>query len=144
MARYELPKVLEGKCNQQDYTHWLYGKAAAHVKRDKKRGNGLATTESHKAAIHKAVREGGDLDAYTGRPLDWKLIRTYDNERSKAGKREYKKSFADLPTVDHEDDGMGEPKFKICSWRTNDCKNDLTVEEMIEFCKAFLAHQKCD
>jgi hypothetical protein len=144
MPRYELPKVLEGKCSQQDYTHWLYGKAAAHVKRDKKRSNMQATTETYKVAIHKAVCEGGDLDAYTGRPLRWDLIRRYDNEESKAGKREYKKSFADLPTVDHEDDGMGAPKFKICSWRTNDCKNDLTVDELVVFCQEFLAHQKSD
>jgi len=144
MPRYELPKVLEGECSQQDYTHWLYGKAAAHVKRDKKRGNTQATTEIYKTAIHKAVSEGGNSDAYTGRPLRWDLIRTYDNEESKAGKREYKKRFADLPTVDHEDDGMGEPKFKICAWRTNDCKNDLAVEELMEFCQMFLAHQMRD
>jgi len=142
MPRYELPKVLEGKCSQGDYTHWLYGKAAAHVKRDKKRGNAGATTQAYRDAIHKAVCEGGDVDAYTGRPLQWNLIRSYDNAESKSGKRGYKRGFADLPTVDHEDDGMGEPKFKICSWRTNDCKNDLTVDELIEFCQEFLAHQK--
>jgi hypothetical protein len=93
-------------------------------------------------AIHKAVCAGGDRDAYTGRPLRWDLIRTYNNDESKALKREYKKQFADLPTVDHEDNGMGDPKFKICAWRTNDSKNDLTVEELIEFCEQFIAHQK--
>ena len=72
------------------------------MKRDKKRGITQATTEIYKAAIHKAACDGGDLDAYTGRPLNWDLIRKYDNQQSKIGKREYKKSFADLPTVDHE------------------------------------------
>ncbi|MGD0349374.1 MAG: hypothetical protein ABSB84_03545 [Verrucomicrobiota bacterium] len=142
MAKYNLPGVLEGKCSQKDYTHWLYGKAAAHVKRDKKRGNPNATAEAYRMAIHKAVLENGHVDAYTGCPLRWELIRTYDNDESKQGKRGYKKKFADLPTVDHEDDGMCEPRFKICSWRTNDCKNDLTVEELVEFCRAFLEHQK--
>jgi hypothetical protein len=142
MPKYVVPLALDDKCSQADYTHWLYGKAAAHVKRDKKRGNITATTKLYRDAIHKAVCEGGDRDAYIGRPLRWDLIRTYDNDESKAQKRKYKKKFADLPTVDHEDDGMGEPRFKICAWRTNDCKNDLTVDEFIEFCEQFIAFQR--
>ena len=142
MNKYALPQVLNNKCSQADYTHWLYRKAAAHVKRDKKRGNDTATTQLYRDAIHKAVCAGGDKDAYTGQPLRWDLIRTYDNDNSKAGKRGYKKQFADLPTVDHEDDGMSNPMFKICSWRTNDCKNDLTIDELIEFCKQFLEFQR--
>jgi hypothetical protein len=51
---------------------------------------------------------------------------------------DYKKQYALLPTVDHLDDGLGEPKFAICGWRTNDCKNDLTIEELAEFCRMFL------
>lgn len=142
MAKYLLPNVLEGKCSQEDYTHWLYGKAAAHVKRDKRRGNPNATTVVYRNAIHEAVCKGGDRDAYTGRPLRWDLIRTYDNEQSRTGRREYKKQLADLPTIDHVDDGMGEPDFKICSWRANDCKNDLTLKELVEFCEVFLEFQK--
>jgi hypothetical protein len=142
MPRYTLPALLEGKCSQEDYTHWLYLKAAAHVKRDKKRGNLTATKQAYRDAIHKAVCEGGDLDAYNGQPLRWDLIRTYDNQKAKSGKRNYKKLFAELPTIDHEDDGMGEPLFKICSWKTNDCKNDLSITELIEFCDQLLAHQK--
>lgn len=141
MPQYPLPEILNGKCTQSDYTHWLYYKAAVHVKRDKKRGNNKATTHDYREAIHKAVLKGGDKDAYTGMPLDWSLIRKYNNDEAKKGKRKYKKKFADLPTVDHEDEGMGAPSFKICSWRTNDCKNDLTVDELIKFCKIFLCHQ---
>jgi hypothetical protein len=37
---------------------------------------------------------------------------------------------------------MGEPHFKICSWRTNDSKNDLSIEELMDFCEQLLAHQK--
>jgi hypothetical protein len=138
MPSYKLPTVLEGKCSQKDYLHWLQVKAVAHVKRDKKRGNLSVATKSYRDAIHKAVCDGGDLDAYTGRPLRWDLIRKYDNAESKAGKRLYKKKFADLPTVDHQDDGMREPSFKICAWQTNDCKNDLSIEDLIKFCKTIL------
>ena len=81
------------------------------------------------------------MDAYTGRPLKWKLIGQYKNKNSKAAKRDYKKKFADLPTVDHVGDGMGKPEFMICSWRTNDCKNDLTIKELVKFCEQFLAYQ---
>ena len=140
--RFPLPAALQGKCSQADYTHWLYGKAAAHVRRDRKRGNDSATTDTYREAIHAAVSDGGDRDAYTGEPLDWGLIRTYDNDKSKQGRRDYKKSFALLPTVDHVDDGLGHPDFKICSWRTNDCKNDLTIAELTDFSRTFLAYQE--
>jgi len=142
MIRYQLPPALHGKCRQEDYAHWLQQKAHAHAKRDTKRGNAAASAASYKEAIHKAVREAGDRDAYTGKPLRWDLIRKYNNAESKKGKRVYKKHFADLPTVDHENDGQGEPKFKICSWRTNDCKNDLTLNELVEWCALFLSYQR--
>ncbi|MBU4201395.1 MAG: hypothetical protein KKG09_04595 [Verrucomicrobia bacterium] len=140
MRKYPLPEVLKGKCSPEDYTHWLYNKAAAHVRRDTQRGNRIATAIIYRDAIHRAVCHGGDNDAYTGRPLRWDLIRKYDNEKSKVGKREYKKQFADLPTVDHVGDGMSNPDFKICSWRINDCKNDLTIEEFVEVCRDVLKH----
>ncbi len=139
---FPLPQCLTGKCSQAAYTHWLYGKAVAHVKRDKKRGNSVCGADSYRRAIHAAVCAGGDHDAFTGEVLRWDLIRTYDNAASKAGRRGYKKQFALLPTVDHLDDGMGAPSFAICSWRTNDCKGDLSVDELADFCRVFLAHQK--
>jgi len=138
MRKYALPDVLTGRCSQEDYTHWLYAKAAAQVRRDTKRGNKTANATKYRDAIHRAVCDGGDKDAYTGQSLRWDLIRTYDNEKAKQGKRDYKKEFADLPTVDHVDDGMAEPNFRICSWRTNDCKNDLTLDEFKEVCRDIL------
>lgn len=105
-----------------------------------KRGNENARFPEYREAIHKAVCDGGDRDAYTGERLNWKLILTYNNDESKKGRRKYKKKFWYLPTVDHVGDGMGRPNFKICGWRTNDCKNDLTVGELKKFCEAFLAH----
>lgn len=139
--KFPVPECLIGKCKQEDYTHWLYGKAAAHVRRDKKRGNTICTTEMYRQAIHEAVTNGGDCDFYTGEKLRWNLIRTYDNEESKKGRRNYKRQFSQLPTVDHEDDGLGNPNFVICAWKTNDCKNDLSVEDLRKFCEVFLAYQ---
>jgi hypothetical protein len=142
MPRYRLPQCLQGKCKQEKYTRWLDRKAAAHVKRDKKRKNTTASGKLYRDAIHKAVCNGGDRDAYTGKPLAWRLIGRYNNEDSKREGWKYKKKFAHLPTVDHEGHGKGEPKFRICAWRTNDCKSDLSVRELAEFCKQFLAYQK--
>ena len=110
--------------------------------RDKKRGNLVCSTDSYRRAIHAAVATGGDRDAFTGEPLHWDLIRTYDNTDSKAGRREYKKRFALLPTVDHLDDGLSHPRFAICGWRTNDCKGDLSIDELADFCRVFLSYQK--
>jgi len=112
------------------------------VKRDQKRGNSVCNADSYRKAIHSAVCAGGHKDAFTGEELHWNLIRKYDNAKSKAGKRGYKKQFALLPTVDHLDDGLGEPKFAICAWRTNDCKGDLSVDELTVFCSVFLYNQK--
>jgi hypothetical protein len=47
-----------------------------------------------------------------------------------------------LPTVDHEDDGLGEPQFRICGWAVNDAKNDLSLEDFVQLCKKVLAHQQ--
>jgi hypothetical protein len=37
MKLYELPECLKGKCEETAYVRWLRRKAAAHVKRDRKR-----------------------------------------------------------------------------------------------------------
>ncbi len=82
------------------------------------------------------------IDAYTGKKLRWDLISKYDNDQSKAKGREYKKEFGDLPTVDHVDDGSGSPQFNICSWRVNDAKNDLTLDEFLVLCREVLEFNK--
>lgn len=133
--KYHLPDCLEGKCTKEKYLHWLQRKAMAHCRRDKKRGNATTSYLGYKFAIHQAVMDGGDKDAYTGKPLDWSLISTYSNVHSKGRGRDYKKRFANLPTVDHVGNGLGSPDFKICSWRVNDCKSDLTMEEFLAVCK---------
>ena len=92
-------------------------------------------------AMHEAVLRSGGNDEYTGLRLRWDLVSTYDNVRSGAEGRAYKKSLADLPTVDHVGDGLGSADFTICSWRVNDAKNDLTMEEFLEVCRLVLRHQ---
>lgn len=139
MKKYILPGFLEGKCDHVKYQRWLSRKAMAHVVRDRKRNNSEATREAYMLAIHQAVIESDGLDAYTGMPLHWNLISTYNNEDSKAGRRIYKHSFGDLPTVDHIGDGTGKANFKICSWRVNDAKHDLSYEDFVKLCRLVVA-----
>ncbi len=49
---------------------------------------------------------------------------------------------ATLPTIDQVGDGLGYPMSKISSWRTNDAKNDLPLEEFIDLCRRVV--QYCD
>ncbi|MSO70605.1 MAG: hypothetical protein EXQ88_01075 [Alphaproteobacteria bacterium] len=133
--KYQLPAFLEGRIPQPRYEEWLHRKAAAHVKRDRRRGNRRAAQETYKVEIHQAVRDSAGMDFYTGEALDWLLISKYNNNESKKGGRQYKAKFSLLPTVDHVNDGLGLPDFKICSWRFNDAKNDLSLQEFIELCK---------
>ena len=133
--KYQRPNFLDEIITQEAYEKWLHRKALTHVKRDRNRGNNSAIVEEYKIAIHNAVIECNGFDSYTNEKLDWTLISTYNNKESKQYGRIYKKKFALLPSVDHVDDGLGSPKFKICSWRTNDAKNDLSLEEFVELCK---------
>ncbi len=140
--RYLLPPFLVNVCTSEQYKRWLHRKAMAHFKRDSKRRIKNISCSSYKQAIHQAVLNGGQYDAYTGEPLNWTLISKYDNEDSKAGKREYKKKFGNLPTIDHFDGDYDHPTFRICSWRLNDCKNDLKLDEFLEVCRNVLRYQK--
>lgn len=132
---FVLPGFLDGLVSREAYVRWLQRKAAAHVKRDKKRGNLHATISDYKRAIHLAVCRSDGKDAYTGEPLHWGLISKYNNDESKQGRRGYKAKFALLPTVDHLGDGTGPADFAICGWRTNDAKGDLTLEEFLALCQ---------
>ena len=134
MRKYQLNEELSALVDQTIYERWLHRKAMAHVKRDKARGNTTATNESYKIAIPNAVCESKGKDAYTNENLDWSLLSKYDNEQSKKHGRKYKKQFALLPSVDHVGDGTGEADFKICSWRTNDAKNDMSYSELVDLC----------
>jgi hypothetical protein len=140
--KYPLPDCLMDKCDHAKYKRWLHRKAQAHVNRDRKRnGKASCTIAGYKAAIHDAVLAGGDRDFYTGEPLDWSLISTFENSAAKAGKSPYKKGFWMLPTVDHTFDEAGKQKFVICSWKLNDAKSDLSLEEFYDLCESVLRHR---
>jgi hypothetical protein len=138
--KYQIPLFLQGVISQEAYSRWLARKAAAHVKRDRKRGNPEATIESYKGAIHEAVSSSGGLDDYTGERLSWELVSTYENGAAQLGRRVYKAGFATLPTVDHVVDGLGPANFKICAWRTNDAKSDLDHAAFVELCRKVISH----
>ena len=138
--KYELPDFLSGTVSQETYERWLRRKAIAHLKRDRRRGNTSATGEEYRLEIHRAVAESEGRDAYTGEELAWNLISKYDNDESQARGRSYKHEFGLLPTADHLGDGTGPPDFVICSWRTNDAKNDLAVDEFLALCQRVLEH----
>jgi|SRR5579872_6941985 len=141
MARkHSLPPFLEGMVDSEAYEKWLARKVVAHVDRDRGRGNSSATRATYKEAIHAAVLLSNGRDAYTGEQLDWQLISKYNNEESKAGRHAFKSGFALLPTVDHITPGGTEASFRICGWRTNDAKNDLSLEHFIDLCAKILTH----
>ena len=139
-GQYALPSKLRGVCTELAYKKWLHRKAIAHVVRDKKRWEIPLSVADYKNTIHIAVMETGKRDSYTGELLDWGLISKYDNAKSKSGGAVYKKKFAMLPTVDHAGDAPGDLNFRICSWRTNSSKSDLTLIEFVELCRKILRY----
>jgi hypothetical protein len=130
---YPLPEFLEGRCTQKLYLKWLNKKAAYLFIRDKKRGKPYAinaTKKIYKQKIHTAVMKCGDNDPYTGEPLAWELIGTWEPHDQPDG---YRKRFNRMPTVDHiTGDAL---EIEICSWQANGAKSDMTTAEFIEFCK---------
>jgi hypothetical protein len=139
LQQYPFPDFLEGRVTTQQYGRWLQRKAAAHVKRDRKRLSIPVVLSTYKRLIHTAVCTSGGVDWYTGEPLLWELISTYDNEKSKADRSHYKAGFALLPTIDHVLGDDGKYDFVICGWRTNDAKNDLSLDEFLTVCQLVLA-----
>ncbi len=140
--KYRFPGFLAEQCSEEAYLRWLGRKAAAHRRRDSRRSTvdpSGPSQEAYKVAIHAAVVKSDGRDFYTGKALRWDLISTFANVAASEGKREYKRGLSDLPTLDHLG-GPGELEFVICSWRTNDCKNDLSGDEFIEFCRSVLRH----
>ena len=110
------------------------------MRRDRKRSMSDAAGASYRNAIHVAVLASGGRDDYTGEELHWHLISQYKNAESQEGRHHYKAGFALLPTVDHVDASASSAAFKICAWRTNDAKNDLSVSAFVSLCARVLAH----
>ena len=138
--KFALPQFLQDRLDQVTYERWLHRKAQAHVKRDRKRGMFGVTGATYRSAIHHAVVVSEGRDSYTGEELYWELVSQYRNEDSELGRHAYKLDFALLPTVDHVQASSQEASFRICSWRTNDTKNDLSVEEFVAICRRVVEH----
>lgn len=138
--KYQRPGFLPSEVNQQVYERWLRGRSAAHFRRDRRRGNSTSTGEEYRLAIHRAVLESNGTDFFTGEQLNWSLIGRYRNAESKALRRQYKTGFSLLPTVDHVGDGSGPADFKVCAWRTNEPKSDLSADEFLERCRRVVSH----
>ncbi len=139
--RYPLPGFLKGRCTPAVYSKWLDNKADTLLKRDKKRRKPYAagaTDSLYKQLIHKAVLENGQFDPFTGDKLAWELISQWDTSNDQP--EGYKKKFALMPTVDHMDPDILE--FEICSWQTNDCKNDLNPMEFVALCKRIANYRR--
>ncbi|MGB4924802.1 MAG: hypothetical protein WBO98_11565 [Candidatus Nitrotoga sp.] len=138
--KHPLPPFLEERIQPLVYKRWLARKAAAHLKRDRKRGYENITGAIYRDAIHEAVLQSDGKDVYTGEELNWCLISTYNNSDSESGKHGYKAGFALLPTVDHIESSVSKPGFCICAWRTNATKHDLSHQAFIDICKKVLEH----
>jgi hypothetical protein len=134
------PAFLEGRVTADAYRRWLARKAVAHVRRDRRRSFDGVTVAVYLDAIHGAVVASVGRDCYTGEELDWHLISQYDNDKSKEGRHRYKAGFALLPTVDHVEASSLSASFRICAWRTNDAKHDLSVDGFLTLCGKVLAH----
>ena len=128
--KYKLPEFLIGIVSPEDFRKWLSRKASSHTNRDRKREIDCKTSD-YKQKIYNAVLESQWFDFYTKERMDWKNISKF------AGKKGERGIYKRIPTVDHAFN-LGAPKFKICSWRTNDCKSDLTIKELKQFCKLIL------
>ena len=139
--KYSLPDFLIDVVPQAKYTRWLNAKAAAHVKRDRKHRPDITANE-YRIQIHEAVILSEGKDAYTGEPLDWSLLSTWDNDKAKEHGSRYKSQFALLPSVDHVSERRGPTDFTICAWRTNDAKNDLSIEDFIQLCEKVIKHMR--
>jgi len=139
--KYPLPNFLIDVIPQEKYTRWLNAKATAHVKRDLKLRHDITKIE-YKKKIHESVILSEGIDAYTGEYLDWSLLSTWDNDKAKAYGSRYKSQFALLPSVDHVSERRGPTDFKICAWRTNDAKNDLSIEDFVQLCEKVIKHMR--
>jgi len=138
--KHLLPPFLVGCVTEAAYERWLDRKAIAHMRRDRLRGH-TCTRATYKEAIHLAVLASEGKDHYTGEALDWSLISTYTNAESQNGRHAYKLGFALLPTIDHVSASATQATFKICAWRTNDAKHDLSVSDFVALCRRVLEHQ---
>ncbi len=138
--RYKLPDFLiKENVSKEQYKKWLDRTARNHAKRDRKRWNKNTTISGYKKAIHQAVIKSKGFDAYTKEKLNWHLLGQFDNKKVKKGDHR----FLLWPTVDHIEGGARPTSFRICSWRTNDAKSDLSYKDFLDLCKKVVKAASC-
>lgn len=136
--KYQPPPWMAEHLSPTAYNNWLLGKAQSLCRRDYERGGNYTASEA-KADVHTAIAACGGRDYWTGEQLRWDLLGNYDSDESGWQGASYKRARAMQPTIDHRN---SEPicDFVICSWRTNDAKHDMSIEELKEFCRLVLEH----
>lgn len=136
--KYPIPEQLKKlRVTQNDFGKWLDKTANSIVRRDRKRIKGTIVKSIYRDAIYKAVCHDCDVDYYTGKKLNWKL--TFSS-----AKLSYRSSKNDkyLPTIDHEKLSATLPVFRVCSMRTNKCKSNYSINELLEQYEWFIKKQK--
>ena len=144
-AKYFLPDFLQGRVSLAVYKHWLYVRARELLAKDLRRQKPYAIGRGvpfYKDLIHAAVNGGGQTDPFTGRPLAWELIGTWDDSAASAHDPAVMKKFAPLPTADHVDPSAEALAFEICSFEINKCKSYLNPEEFVAQCKRIVEFRK--
>lgn len=137
--RYTAPQFLSDCVSQAQYDRWLDRKARAHVRRDRDTAVDISVSV-YKQLIHDAVCASEGRDAYTGETLDWTLISKWRNDEAKRLGSTYKKNFALLPSIDHVLGRNDTPEFKICSWKMNNAKSYLSIDEFLDLSKKVIRH----
>ena len=138
--KHQPPPWVSEHLDATSYNDWLSSKAQNMCRRDRKRGGSYSIAEA-KAAIHNAIVASGGRDYVTDEELRWDLLGNYDNEASGREGAAYKRARWMQPTVDHLN-SLPVCDFVICSWRTNDAKGDMSVEELKEFCGLVLTNPR--
>ena len=135
--KYPVPQhISDLGISQESFGRWLDRVTNAHLIRDRKHTGEKIVPAVYREAIYRAVADGSDRDYYTGEQLDWKLLRYFSKGDGKGRDQRL------VPTVDHEGLSTKAPVFRICSLRSNKCKSDCTVQELLAFCEAFIKHQR--
>ena len=139
--KWKIPDCLKPKISDEDaFRKWLARKALSVRKRDRKRNVPVLSLSVMKQAIVSAIERSNGCDFYTGEPLDWHLISKWVGSEEGTSANDYRRKFWMLPSVDHDFTDPAKPAFHICSWRTNDSKNDQSIEEFLALADAVRRH----
>ena len=146
MKKYKIPEfVIKFGIDQKDYIKWLENKARTHYNRDRKhfseKFNSKIKPKEYKMAIHNAVIKSDGKCFYTDEELAWNKINKFGS-LSENNTRDYdKRKYELLPTLEHIDRSVHNLNFAIVSWKVNDAKNNLNIEEFLELCKLVISKE---